>query len=346
MTTTIKDLADGEETTMQGSGKKPYVLKNVGGTYSCSCPAWRNQSLSIDVRSCKHLRKLRGDAAETARTGSPGKAKKKTKAKKKLAAKRVEEHGFLLADDWDEDGDVNPKGKLQSEKFDGVRAKWIAKLRIFISRAGNQFFAPEWFTKDLPNEDLDGELFMGRGLFEKTSGIVRRKNGGEAWRKIKYHVFDVPNMNAAFDARIALVHVLIKDKTYAVAVKHKVCRSKKKLLEELDALVEAGGEGFMLRDKTAHYEGFRSSTLLKVKKWYDAEAVVIGHQPGKGRNKGRMGALVCVMEDGKEFEIGTGFTDAVRRNPPAVGVTITYKYRELTQRGVPRHSSYLRVREV
>lgn len=33
MTTTIKDLADGEETTMQGSGKKPYTLKNVGVTY-------------------------------------------------------------------------------------------------------------------------------------------------------------------------------------------------------------------------------------------------------------------------------------------------------------------------
>ena len=342
-TTTINDLADGEETTMQGSGKKPYALKNIGGTYSCSCPAWRNQSLPIDVRSCKHLRKLRGDEAETARTGNPAKVKRKSKAKKKVAAKRVEEHSFLLADDWDEADD--PKGKIQSEKMDGVRAKWIAKLRIFISRQGNQFFAPEWFTKDLPNEDLDGEIWMGRGLFNQTSGIVRQKNGGEAWKKLKYHVFDVPNMNAAFDARIALVHTLIKGKAYAVPVKHKVCRSKKKLLEELDAVVAVKGEGFMLRDKTARYEAFRSSTLLKVKKWYDAEAVVIGHQPGKGRHKGRMGSLICVMADGKEFEIGTGFSDKERETPPAVGNTITYKYRELTQRGVPRHSSFLRIRE-
>ena len=64
------DLADGESTTMRGSGAQPYVLKNTGGVYSCSCPAWRNQSTPIERRSCKHLRRLRGDAAEIARVGT------------------------------------------------------------------------------------------------------------------------------------------------------------------------------------------------------------------------------------------------------------------------------------
>ena len=63
----MPDLQDGETTEMQGSGSKPYVLKNSGGVYSCSCPAWRNQSIAIEQRTCKHLRKLRGDAAEEAR---------------------------------------------------------------------------------------------------------------------------------------------------------------------------------------------------------------------------------------------------------------------------------------
>src|ERR1700674_3443148 len=66
----MPDLQDGESTEMQGSGSRPYVLKNVGGVYSCTCPAWRNQSLAIERRTCKHLRKLRGDAAEDARLGS------------------------------------------------------------------------------------------------------------------------------------------------------------------------------------------------------------------------------------------------------------------------------------
>ena len=71
----MPDLADGESTTMQGSGAKPYELKNTGGVYSCSCPAWRNQSTPIEKRTCKHLRKFRGEAAEVERIGNalPGK---------------------------------------------------------------------------------------------------------------------------------------------------------------------------------------------------------------------------------------------------------------------------------
>jgi DNA ligase-1 len=49
---------------------RPYVLKNLAGVYSCSCPAWRNQSIGIERRTCKHLRMLRGDAAEEVRLGS------------------------------------------------------------------------------------------------------------------------------------------------------------------------------------------------------------------------------------------------------------------------------------
>jgi DNA ligase-1 len=66
----MPDLADGETYLMQGSASKPYELKNTGGVYSCSCPAWRNQSIAIEKRTCKHLKKLRGEAQEIARVGS------------------------------------------------------------------------------------------------------------------------------------------------------------------------------------------------------------------------------------------------------------------------------------
>jgi hypothetical protein len=46
----MQDFKDGESIEMQGSGVKPYTLKNTGGVYSCSCPAWRNQSLAIERR--------------------------------------------------------------------------------------------------------------------------------------------------------------------------------------------------------------------------------------------------------------------------------------------------------
>src|SRR5205809_3130746 len=98
----MPDLRDGESTEMQGSGSKPYVLKNVGGVYSCSCPAWRNQSLPIERRTCKHLRALRGDAAEAARVGvSP--ARRAGEAHPKPPPPPL-----LLAEAWD--GRLDPAG--------------------------------------------------------------------------------------------------------------------------------------------------------------------------------------------------------------------------------------------
>src|SRR5512145_1028917 len=85
----MPDLADGDSTEMQGSGSKPYVLKNTGGVYSCSCPAWRNQSLAIESRTCKHLRKLRGDEAEAARVGQAPPAPRAKPASADEAAPRA-----------------------------------------------------------------------------------------------------------------------------------------------------------------------------------------------------------------------------------------------------------------
>src|SRR5258707_11178559 len=112
----MPDLADGESTEMKGSGAKPYVLKNVGGVYSCTCPAWRNQSIGIERRTCKHLRKLRGDTAEETRVGSD------LPAVPKAPKTDVSAPPLLLAEPWD--GVLDPAGYWLSEKLDGVRAYW------------------------------------------------------------------------------------------------------------------------------------------------------------------------------------------------------------------------------
>src|SRR5437763_8360254 len=112
----MPDLKDGETFEMQGSGSKPYVLKNVGGVFSCSCPAWRNQSLPIERRTCKHLRKLRGDDAEQARVGEP------LSSQPLPEPSQVQAPPLLLAESWD--GTLDPSGWWISEKLDGVRAYW------------------------------------------------------------------------------------------------------------------------------------------------------------------------------------------------------------------------------
>src|SRR3954463_15983215 len=116
----MPDLSDGESVEMKGSGAKPYVLKNTGGVYSCSCPAWRNQSIAIERRTCKHLRKLRGDAAEAARVGTPAAAP--GPATEGEGAPTKAGPPLLLAERWDNAQDL--AGWWVSEKLDGVRAYW------------------------------------------------------------------------------------------------------------------------------------------------------------------------------------------------------------------------------
>jgi DNA ligase-1 len=93
----------------------------------------------------------------------------------------------------------------------------------------------------------------------------------------------------------------------------------------------------MLRHPTAEgYEQKRTSNLLKVKRWRDLDARIVGHEEGKGKHAGRLGALVCELEDGTRFNVGTGFSDAQRAQPPRIGEYVRVKFFELTDGGVPR----------
>ena len=77
------------------------------------------------------------------------------------------------------------------------------------------------------------------------------------------------------------------------------------------------------------YERRRSKTLLKVKTFYDEEAIVVGHADGTGRVAGMCGSLLCETPDKRRFKVGSGLSDAQRRDPPAVNAVITYRYQEL-----------------
>lgn len=332
----MPDLQDGETFEMQGSGSKPYVLKNTGGVYSCSCPAWRNQSLAIEKRTCKHLRKLRGVAEEEARVGSasPGPAKE--------AKEGVQAPPLLLAERWDGASDLT--GWWMSEKLDGVRAYWTGTE--FLSRLGNLLHAPDWFCAGLPKEPLDGEFWLDRKAFQRTVSIVRRQDKSDLWKEIRFRVFDAPETGEAFEKRLEAIQRIIKKNQppYAIAHEHALCSDLDHLRKELARVEGLGGEGLMLRQPGSKYHAGRSTTLLKIKSFHDAEARVVGHEAGKGRHKGRLGALLVELQDGTRFAVGTGFSDVERGAPPPVGSLITFRYQELTDGGVPRFPSYVGIR--
>ena len=241
---------------------------------------------------------------------------------------------------------VDPADYWISEKLDGVRAYWDGQRLLF--RSGRRIAAPDWFIASLPKAPLDGELWMGRGAFERLSGVVRRAIPvDEEWRGVRYMIFELPGAEGDFTARIAAMRRLVVhiNRRWVQMVEQSRVANRVELQQHLDAVVAQGGEGLMLHRADAPYVTGRSEVLLKLKPWLDAEAVVIAHQPGQGKYAGRMGALRVRTPEGVEFEIGTGFSDAVRQAPPPVGSTVTYRHTGRTAEGVPRFARYWRRRE-
>jgi len=331
-------LADGAKVQVKGSSST-YELARQGSIYSCTCPAWRNQGAPIGLRTCKHLRAYLGDAAETARIGSAAPQVSKATAKKQAAAASGKEPPILLAHKWETDHD--PTGWWMSEKLDGVRAYWDGEA--FVSRLGNEFYAPDWYIADLPADTLDGELWVGRKMFPETMSIVRSGTQGVEWKKVHYVVFDAPNAKGVFEDRIKHAEKVLKKAAspHARALEHLPCNGIDHLRSELKRVESLGGEGLMLRRPKSMYEVGRSSSLLKVKTFHDTEGRVVGHAPGTGKHKGRLGALIVELPSGTKFNVGTGFSDAERENPPKIGAVITFRYQEMTKDGVPRFPSYV-----
>jgi DNA ligase-1 len=251
---------------------------------------------------------------------------------------------LILAEVYRED--IDPAGYWVSEKLDGFRAYWDGQRLYF--RSGRAVPAPEWFTRDLPVQALDGELWLERGGFERLASIVRKSEPVDAeWRQVRYMLFELPGTAGTFTERKDRLRRLVAQAAipWLLAVEQWRVGDRQALMAKLDQVVVNGGEGLMLHRADALYAAGRSDDLLKLKPYLDHEARVIAHLAGAGRHAGRLGALLVEDADGRRFRVGTGFSDVQRENPPPVGGTISYRYRGLTAKGLPRFPSFLRVRE-
>ena len=240
--------------------------------------------------------------------------------------------------------EVDPAPYLVSEKYDGVRGHWDGSTLRY--RSGRPVPAPGWFTARLPRTPLDGELWLGRGRFDELSGIVRRTVPVDAeWRQLRYMVFELPQAAGTFAERAHRIREIAAQAAWAplVAVEQTPIADREALHRRLAATVAQGGEGLVLHLASAAYRAGRSDVTMKLKPELDTEAIVIAQHPGQGRLEGQLGALEVRSPDGRQFLIGTGFSDAQRRNPPAIGSVVTYRYRDLTATGLPRFASFLRV---
>jgi DNA ligase-1 len=133
-------------------------------------------------------------------------------------------------------------------------------------------------------------------------------------------------------------------------------------------------EGVMVRTPGGRYKAGRSTVkealLLKVKRFVDAEAVVVGveelqhndneavrdalghskrssHQAGK-TGAGVLGAMVVRDRHGIVFKIGTGFTAAMRAElwrQDLTGRLAKYKYQSVGTKVAPRHPVFIGFRD-
>lgn len=150
-------------------------------------------------------------------------------------------------------------------------------------------------------------------------------------------VFDAPSLTTkSFEERVQTLKDHFASNSDCITielVEHVRVKDAGHVESELKHVESLGGEGLMLRKPGSLYEAKRSNTLLKVKSFYDAEARVTGYEAGKGKYKGSVGSLKCVMESGRTFKCGTGLSDEDRRDPPKVGDIISYRFFELTSDG-------------
>lgn len=235
----------------------------------------------------------------------------------------------------------NIKGWYMSEKLDGIRAYWNGEE--LLSKNGNQIHAPDWFTKDFPNFKLDGELWTKRNDFENIQNIVLDKTPSKDWKNITYNIFEVPYEKGDFRKRLTKIKnwQKLNQNKYIKIIPQIICKNKKHLNKYLNELINSKAEGVILKNPNIPYFEGRNKNILKVKKFFDMEGLVIGINKHKD---GRFKSLKLKLENGVVFNLGGGFTNEQKKNHPQIGQVVTFKYYDFTKYGKPKFASFLRVR--
>tara|TARA_B110001450_G_scaffold42652_1_gene38922 strand:- start:36015 stop:38231 length:2217 start_codon:yes stop_codon:yes gene_type:complete len=277
-----------------------------------------------------------------------------------------------------------------SEKWDGIRALWDGEKIISrgsgVGKPKVYTYIPEWFKNILPpGIPLDGEIWIGRGLFQKTSRLSTLKPGksytteqiekiwaGDIDPPVVFKIFDIPNDPRPFEKRMAFLQTVVKDrkvcwnsimypnkKIFPLQITEQVkINSMEQLINLYTKLTSEGAEGIMLRAPGSPYQPKRSKYMLKYKIKEDAECILREYIPGDGKYIGMLGSLKCeLMADGKPngvfTQIGTGLNDNQRENYNnsnssehiPIGSVISFSYMEMTKEGVPRHPVYRGIRD-
>lgn len=267
---------------------------------------------------------------------------------------------------------------IGSPKIDGIRCVIVDGVPVSRNLKPIQNYYIRSLLEGLP--PLDGELIVGELTANNvwnvsTSGIMSRDGQPD----FTFYVFDYVS-DEPYVKRLEKLDQTVKElgKSYIQMLPWKFLETEKDMADYENRHVEDGYEGIMLRDIQGSYKNGRSTVgeggLLKVKRFQDGEAMIIGFvEKTENTNESKrnalgyleksskkagkigvdtLGALECVFYDAAkkteqigsvQFEIGTGFDDAMRNHiwkTKPLSAVVKFKYQGLTPEGKPRFPSF------
>tara|TARA_B110001452_G_scaffold248640_1_gene235556 strand:+ start:1821 stop:2948 length:1128 start_codon:yes stop_codon:yes gene_type:complete len=249
---------------------------------------------------------------------------------------------------------------IGQRKFDGVRS--MASINpdgsvSLKSRKGKEFPHMNHLRqqiaslKGIPDGAfLDGELYSDTLTFQEVVGLVRReslKAGDEdKLKQISYRLYDMldpNNRDAGFQDRYDTLKTILGSTPpqNLILTKNFEISDKADVKPLHDQFVKEGYEGIMIRNKDGEYGiNKRSKNLQKFKEFYDQEFQIVGYEEGTGNDAGTV-IWVCMTQQGDLFKArpkGTREerTEYFQKGDDFIGATLTVRYFEMTDDGIPR----------
>lgn len=228
-------------------------------------------------------------------------------------------------------------------KLDGFRMLKEGNGKIAYTRGGKEHVREcvEHLMWDTGKIIVDGELMLpGNRPLQETSRAAKKFREGVS-PTLLYFVYDIININMPFATRYDfLVELWKKAPENVVLVETVEVANEKELFEAHKRFTSQGFEGTIVRSGEGGYEiGHRSSTLLKVKDFQDAEFLVVDIIEGKGSFEGKA-ICVCETKGGKEFKAVPEGTSEHRREiytnrDEYIGQWLTVRFQTYSNSGTP-----------
>jgi ATP-dependent DNA ligase len=268
----------------------------------------------------------------------------------------------MLAKDYNKcQNSVLDKRMYCSRKLNGVRCmmKWGGNNVVTVSRGGKNYdnacqqLTPQLseYLRSHPDVILDGELYHHGHYLQELSGIARKETWDERCEILEYWIYDIADDKMEFVDRLGILNELrvetFKDLQKIKVLEHYPTECWDDVKRLHDKWVGEGYEGAVARKPNKPYEfGKRSSTMIKIKAYQDAEFTIIDYRDGL---RDEDFCFICETEDGKAFAakpIGDRELKAEYMNniDNIIGKKGTIKYFEISREGIPMQPIFQSVR--